>query len=307
MSSTEPEVPPQIQTNTATGPCALLNEFFENVPEAIVFVDGEGRVVRANNKFVRMFGYGLEETVGAAISSLVVPAELREAKPLAASSSPADAICSESVCVRKGGQRFEVALLEGALCISGKPVFRYIVSREIVDRAQKGEMQAESTRKDLEYAFQERDRLRLLLDLNNRVAAHCGLRQAFQTISSELRRLFKCECVGLALPEKSGGKLRQLCECGFDHLFLLPEQHTAQCACGARGIHLFLFDPRLINNEHTDLSGTHDPGRYVWHQHSRKDNHRRWTHRKALRHVSDAACLKPWRSPLHSRWGMDRG
>ena len=58
MSSTEPEVPPQIQTNTATGPCALLNEFFENVPEAIVFVDGEGRVVRANNKFVRMLATG---------------------------------------------------------------------------------------------------------------------------------------------------------------------------------------------------------------------------------------------------------
>ncbi len=216
MSSTEPEVPAQIQTNTAMGPCALLNEFFEHVPEAIVFVDGGGRVVRANNKFVHMFGYGLEETVGAAISSLVVPAEFREAKPLAASSSPADAICSESVCVRKGGQRFEVALLEGALSIAGKPVFRYIVFREIVDRAQKGEMQAESTRNDLEYAFQERDRLRLLLDLNNRVAAHCGLRQAFQTISSELRRLFKCECVGLALPEESGGHLRQ-------HLIDFPE------------------------------------------------------------------------------------
>jgi|GEM_PF-5798606 len=44
MSSTEPEVSPQIQTNTQMGPCALLNECFEQVPEAIVFADEGGRV-----------------------------------------------------------------------------------------------------------------------------------------------------------------------------------------------------------------------------------------------------------------------
>ena len=85
------------------------------MPEAIVFVDERGRVVRANQKFVHMFGYAPEEIIGTALSSLVVPAEFREAKQLTASSSPTDTICSESVCVRKGGQRFEVSLLEGAL------------------------------------------------------------------------------------------------------------------------------------------------------------------------------------------------
>ena len=55
----------------------------------------------------------------------------------------------------------------------------------------------------------ERDRLRLLLDLNNRVALHLDLRQLFHAISSELRRVFNCDFVGLALPERDGKQLRQ--------------------------------------------------------------------------------------------------
>ncbi len=217
MSSTEPEVPPQIQTNTAMGPCALLNEFFEQVPEAIVFVDGGGRVIRANNKFVHMFGYAPEEIIGAPLSTLIVPAELcDESDRLAGSSSPANTVSGQSVCVRKGGQRFDVSLLEGPLCISFQSVFKYVVCREIADREKTGEIRAKQERQGLEYVFQERDRLRLLLDLNNRVATHCGLRQVFQAISSELRRLFKCECVGLALPDDSGEHLLQ-------HLIDFPE------------------------------------------------------------------------------------
>ena len=56
---------------------------------------------------------------------------------------------------------------------------------------------------------QERDRLRLLLDLNNRVALHLDLRQLFQAISSELRCVFNCDFVGLALPESDGKRFRQ--------------------------------------------------------------------------------------------------
>ena len=66
-------------------------------------------------------------------------------------------------------------------------------------------------RHSLQRALQhERDRLRLLLDLNNRVASQLDLPQLFRTISTELRRVFKCDFVGLARPERSGKYLRQL-------------------------------------------------------------------------------------------------
>lgn len=218
MSSIEPEVPPQIRTDTGMEPSALLSEFFEQVREAIVFVDGGRRIVRANQEFVRMFGYSPGEIIGTVLSSLILPPELRDkAEHLAASIRPSETVCGEFACMRKGGQRFEASLLEGPLCVSGQTVSRYIVCREISDREHIGEIRAaERTKEVLESAFQERDSLRLLLDLNNRVAAHCGLRQVFQAISSELRRLFKCECVGLAVPEDSGGYFRQ-------HLIDFPE------------------------------------------------------------------------------------
>jgi formate hydrogenlyase transcriptional activator len=62
----------------------------------------------------------------------------------------------------------------------------------------------------------ERDRLRLLLDLNNRVASDLDLRQVFQAISSEIRRIFKCDFVGLARPDSTGKQLRQ-------HMLDFPE------------------------------------------------------------------------------------
>ena len=62
----------------------------------------------------------------------------------------------------------------------------------------------------------ERDRLRLLLDLNNRVASDLDLRQVFQAISSELRRIFGCDFVGLARPDSGEKQLRQ-------HMIDFPE------------------------------------------------------------------------------------
>ncbi|RZU29617.1 PAS domain-containing protein [Edaphobacter modestus] len=62
----------------------------------------------------------------------------------------------------------------------------------------------------------ERDRLRLLLDLNNRVASDLDLRQVFQAISSEIRRIFNCDFVGLARPDSTDKQMRQ-------HMIDFPE------------------------------------------------------------------------------------
>ena len=54
----------------------------------------------------------------------------------------------------------------------------------------------------------ERDRLRLLLDLNNRIASNLDLHQLFQALLAELKQIMECEFVGLALPETKGEQLR---------------------------------------------------------------------------------------------------
>jgi formate hydrogenlyase transcriptional activator len=56
----------------------------------------------------------------------------------------------------------------------------------------------------------------LLLDLNNRVASDLDLGQVFQSISSEIRRIFRCDFVGLARPDSTGKQMRQ-------HMIDFPE------------------------------------------------------------------------------------
>jgi len=189
----------------------LLEELFEHVPQAIALVDRECRVLRVNREFVCIFGYSQQEVAGSTISTLIVPPEFRdEAEYFAALRARGETVSAETVRMRKDGRRFDVSLLEGPLSIPMATVSGYIICREITDRVQAEETQPEKLRQRLEYELQQqRDRLQLLLDLNNRVASLLELRQVFQTISSELRRIFNCEFAGLALPEGSGKELRQ--------------------------------------------------------------------------------------------------
>jgi formate hydrogenlyase transcriptional activator len=210
------EVPSQRQNKTETGSWTVLDEFFEHMPDAVVLVDGRGRGVRANRQFVRMFGYSQEEIVDADLSSLIIPPESHEEAHILAVSKPREGTAAtQSVCIRKGGERFQISLIEGPL-LTGKPASRYMICREPVLKPEVKGTEVERLRERLELESRENYRLRLLLDLNNRVAAHCGLRQVFHVVSSELRRLFNCECVGLALPESCGKNLRQ-------HLIDFPE------------------------------------------------------------------------------------
>ncbi len=54
----------------------------------------------------------------------------------------------------------------------------------------------------------ERDRLRLLLDLNNRVVSTLDLRQLFRAISAGVRQVMECDYASVLLPEQDGKQLR---------------------------------------------------------------------------------------------------
>jgi formate hydrogenlyase transcriptional activator len=137
------------------------------MPDAVVLVDGRGRGVRANRQFVRMFGYSQEEIVDADLSSLIIPPESREEAHILAASKPRQGTAAtQSVCIRKGGERFQISLVEGPL-LTGKPASRYMICRELVLKPEVKGTGADCLRERLELESREKDRLRLLLDLNN--------------------------------------------------------------------------------------------------------------------------------------------
>ena len=55
---------------------ALLDELFASVPEAVVLLDADSRILRVNPEFTKMFGYPQEEALGRRINELFVPEEM---------------------------------------------------------------------------------------------------------------------------------------------------------------------------------------------------------------------------------------
>ena len=94
----------------------------------------------------------------------------------------------------------------------------------------------------------ERDRLRLLLDLNNNVALHLDLRKVFGAISSELRRVFRCDFVGVALPDTSGTYLKQHIIDFPDSKGVLKEGTLYPIGASCSGLAFRNAKPVLLNN-----------------------------------------------------------
>jgi len=85
--------------------------------------------------------------------------------------------------------------------------FLQLVARQIavaVDNALSHQA-AQTLQKQLEH---ERDRLKLLLDLNNNVVSTLDLRELFRAISANVRHVMECDYASVVLPEQDGNELR---------------------------------------------------------------------------------------------------
>jgi formate hydrogenlyase transcriptional activator len=85
--------------------------------------------------------------------------------------------------------------------------FLQLVARQIavaVDNALSHQA-AQALQHQLEH---ERDRLKLLLDLNNSVVSTLELRQLFRAISANVRKVMECDYASILLPEPGGEQLR---------------------------------------------------------------------------------------------------
>jgi len=114
---------------------AYLEHLFESAPEAIVVLDTEDRVMRANSEFTRMFGYSREEALGRPINDLIVPAELREqASSLTEKVSQGGRVSLETVRRRKSGSLVDVSILGTPINVGGGQIGIYGIYRDITER-----------------------------------------------------------------------------------------------------------------------------------------------------------------------------
>jgi PAS domain S-box-containing protein len=121
--------------DTLTRQRTLLDGLFARVPEAIVLLDTDDRILQVNPEFTRIFGYAQEEACGRLIYELVVPEELlAEVEEHARRGLRGESLNVETVRKNKDGTRVHVSILSGPVSIAGSQICQYVIYRDITER-----------------------------------------------------------------------------------------------------------------------------------------------------------------------------
>jgi formate hydrogenlyase transcriptional activator len=176
----------------------LLVEGVQNC--AIFALDPEGRVIAWNAGAERIKGYRAEEILGQHFSRFYEAADIERGEPeqeleMAAAAGHFE---TEGWRVRKDGSRFWANVILTLIRDNdGKLLGFSKVTRDLTERKR--------FEQELKH---ERDRLRLLLDLNNSFASNLDLGQLFRAVSACVRSIMRSDATILSLPELETNQIR---------------------------------------------------------------------------------------------------
>jgi diguanylate cyclase (GGDEF)-like protein/PAS domain S-box-containing protein len=158
-------------TRTLRHDRAYFEQLFEASPEAIVVLDREDRVVRANREFEQLFGYTLAEAAGQTINELIVPDDLREnAVALTRDVAAGRSVATETLRRRKDGTLLQVSILGTPVVVEGNQVAVYGIYRDITAQKESEEaLRRLSTTDDLTGLYNRRGFF-LLAEQQRRIA-----------------------------------------------------------------------------------------------------------------------------------------
>ena len=114
---------------------ALLDELFEQAPQAVALTSLDDRVVRVNREFTRVFGYGVREAIGRRLGELIVPDEsLDEDRRFAALVAQRQTVDVEVMRRRKDGSRLHVSMIRVPVSVPGGQFEIYAIFRDVTER-----------------------------------------------------------------------------------------------------------------------------------------------------------------------------
>jgi len=114
---------------------ALLDELFEQAPQAVALKNVSNQVVRVNREFTRVFGYTPQEVLGRSLNDLIVPEEARRtAQGNADLVAQGQRVEAEVVRQRKDGSLLHVSLVGVPVSVPGRQIAGYSIYRDITRR-----------------------------------------------------------------------------------------------------------------------------------------------------------------------------
>jgi PAS domain S-box-containing protein len=113
----------------------LLDELFEQAPQAVVLMSTDTRIVRVNREFTRVFGYSPQEANGQRLRELIVPDEsLDEVQKFIDLLADGQRVDAEGVRMRKDGSRLFVSIVHVPFSLPGGQIEVYAIYRDITER-----------------------------------------------------------------------------------------------------------------------------------------------------------------------------
>jgi PAS domain S-box-containing protein len=112
---------------------AQLTELFARVPEGVVMVDRDSRIVRVNPEFTKIFGYAAEEAIGRRTKELITPDDLQEEVEsfMYRMAHMGEVFAVETVRRHKNGTRVPVSLVCVPVSSKGNGSIGYLIYRDI--------------------------------------------------------------------------------------------------------------------------------------------------------------------------------
>lgn len=110
-----------------------LSLLFRENPEPQVYLNGEGRIVKANQQFEETFGYDRRKIKGALVDDILVPSERQKEAQRLNNSINEGIVHYESVRTTKDGQRMPVAITSNSIR-RGDDLYNIVTYKDITER-----------------------------------------------------------------------------------------------------------------------------------------------------------------------------
>lgn len=178
---------------------ASLRSLTETIPQMLWSATPTGFVDYCNNWTLQYTGLSIEELQGAGWMKVVHPGDAEKMAEAWRTSVEAGTSFQHEFRGFRASDKSYRWCVSSALPMRAKDgsILKWYGSVVDLDDWKKAQ---ESLRLSEERYHSQHDRLRLLLNLNNRIVSNLDLRQLFQILSAELQRMMGCSFVGLAVP-----------------------------------------------------------------------------------------------------------